>query len=143
MKTIFLDPVAWDLCLDTSGNIALAAEPYAVAQDVASECRLFSGELWYDTTRGIPYFSKVLGQPLNAAYYGARLRAAALSVPTVVFAKVTLGALQNRSLIGQIQFTTLDGTTQTVSASSSPYALLTGLDGSLLLGADGALLEGL
>ena len=56
MKTLLLDQTTWDLTLDANNNIALAAEPYAFAQDAASAIRLFQGELWYDTTRGVPYF---------------------------------------------------------------------------------------
>jgi hypothetical protein len=36
MNTLFLNPGPWDLTLDASGNIALAAEPYSLAQDAAS-----------------------------------------------------------------------------------------------------------
>ena len=61
MKTLLLDRTAWDLCLDSNGNIALASEPYSLAQDVASAVRLFLGECYYDTTKGIPYWTEVLG----------------------------------------------------------------------------------
>ena len=54
MNTLYLDPQSWDLVLDTAGNIALAKDPYAKAQDVASACRLFAGELYDDTEKGIP-----------------------------------------------------------------------------------------
>ena len=46
MNTLYLDPQSWDLVLDAAGNIAMAKDPYAKAQDVASACRLFSGELY-------------------------------------------------------------------------------------------------
>ena len=62
MKTLLLDRTQWDLVQDANGNIALATEPYARAQDVASACRLFRGELWYDTAAGIPYFEDILGK---------------------------------------------------------------------------------
>jgi hypothetical protein len=32
MRTLLLDTVAWDLVLDVNGNIAVADEPYALAQ---------------------------------------------------------------------------------------------------------------
>ena len=35
-NTLLLDRTVWDLLLDGSGNIAIATEPYATAQDVAS-----------------------------------------------------------------------------------------------------------
>ena len=62
MNTLYLDPQNWDLVLDAAGNIAMAKDPYAKAQDVASACRLFSGELYYDTEKGIPYFEETLGK---------------------------------------------------------------------------------
>ena len=46
MNTLYLDPQSWDLALDVAGNIALAKDPYAKAQDVASAARLFVGELY-------------------------------------------------------------------------------------------------
>ena len=61
MNTLLLDTVAWDLVLDSNGNIALAQPPYATAQDVASAIRLFLGELWYDQTQGVPYWQQFLG----------------------------------------------------------------------------------
>jgi len=60
-KTLLLDRTVWDLVLDSNGDIALASPPYALEQDVASAVRLFLGELWYDTTKGIPYLKKFLG----------------------------------------------------------------------------------
>ena len=54
MNTLYLDPQSWDFVLDAAGNIAMAKDPYAKAQDVSSACRLFAGELYYDTEKGIP-----------------------------------------------------------------------------------------
>ena len=62
MKTLLLDVESWDVILDAASNIAIASEPYAVAQDVASAIKLFAGELWYDTTKGVPYFASILGK---------------------------------------------------------------------------------
>ncbi len=60
MNTLLLDQVTWDLAVDTSGNIAVAADPYSQAQDAASSIKTFAGEVYYDTTRGIPYFTQIL-----------------------------------------------------------------------------------
>lgn len=109
MKTLLLDQDNWDLLLDTSGNIAQAQEPYAVAQDVASSARLFAGELWYDTAKGIPYFSQVLGYLPPASLLHEYYKKAALSVPTVETVTLYLEPLANRELSGQIQFTTIEG----------------------------------
>lgn len=115
MKTLLLDQDNWDLVLDTSGNIALASEPYAVAQDVASSARLFAGELWYDTAKGIPYFSQVLGYLPPASLLNEYYKNAALSVPTVEAVTMYLEPLANRELSGQIQFTTNQGETGSVN----------------------------
>ena len=70
--------------MDNSGNIALAKDPYSKAQDVASAARLFAGELYYDTGKGIPYFEETLGCKQSFALYRYRLVQAALGVPGVV-----------------------------------------------------------
>jgi hypothetical protein len=107
--TLFLAPNTWDLCADLSGNIAVASPPYSTAQDIASACRLFLGELWYNTTAGIPYFGEILGQQPSLSYVQAQLQAAALTVPNVVTATVVLTGVVNRGLTGQVQFTTSNG----------------------------------
>ena len=105
MNTLYLDPQSWDLTLDASGNIALAKDPYAKAQDVASAARLFSGELYYDTEKGIPYFEETLGKKQSFALYRHRLVQAALSVPGVVSADVAAELRDGRVLSGRLKFT--------------------------------------
>lgn len=114
MKTLLLDTDTWDLIADAAGNIAVASEPYAVAQDVASAVKLFAGELWYNKDRGIPYFDRVLGQLPPPSLLRQLLADAAMTVPTVVNASVFLNALENRTVSGQIQFTTDSGATGSV-----------------------------
>lgn len=115
MKTLLLAVNDWDLCLDAAGNIAAASEPYSFAQDVASALRLFLGELWYDTTQGVPYFEAILGQAPPITIFKEYLVAAALTVPGVVAAICTVESFENRTVTGQVQFTTADGTTGQVS----------------------------
>lgn len=117
MNTLLLDTVAWDLVLNAAGNIAMAMPPYARAQDVASAIRLFAGELWYDTTKGIPYFEEILGRAPPAAIFEDYMVRAALTVPGVVSATCTIEALDRstRKLTGAVTFTSDDGTTNTVS----------------------------
>lgn len=117
MKTLLLDVDTWDLVLDASGNIALATEPYAVAQDVASACRLFAGELWYNVEAGIPYFTEVLGQVPPVAYFQELMVQAALTVPTVVSAICTIEAYEKRAVTGQVTFRTANGRQGRVSLS--------------------------
>lgn len=114
MKTLLLDPATWDLVLDASGNWAVASEPYSIAQDVASACRLFLGELYYDNEKGVPYFD-ILGQQPSTAFINAQLELAALTVPGVVTAKAYITGFANRELTGQIQVTDYNGTTTVVN----------------------------
>lgn len=110
MNTLLLDRTVWDLTKDATGNIALAAEPYALAQDAASEIRLFQGELWYDTTRGIPYFAQVLGKPPSVPFMKAQFTAAALLVPDVDSAQTFITSIVNRDVAGQVQIRSAAGT---------------------------------
>lgn len=109
MKSILLDRTAWDLVMDAAGNVAVCTEPYARAQDVANACRLFAGELWYQTNKGIPYFSEILGHWPPLAVVRARLVTAAMTVPGVVSVQVVITSFKDRTLTGQVQFIDVDG----------------------------------
>jgi hypothetical protein len=113
--TLYLDRTEWDLVVDAVGNIAMASEPYSTSQSVANECRTFLGEVYYDTTRGIPYSSQILGKSTPIEYTKAQLVAAALLVPEVVSARAYLTSSPERKLGGQIQITDSSGA---VSAAS-------------------------
>ena len=101
----------WDLMLDVNGNIAIAAPPYALAQDAASECRLFAGEAYYETTRGVPYWGQILGLAPPLSLVRAYLVRAALLVPGVVKAQAYFTAFSGRRLAGQVQVTDKAGNT--------------------------------
>lgn len=120
MKTLLLDQRAWDLVLDAHGNIALAAEPYAQAQDVASAVRTFEGEVYYDTSRGLPHFGQFLGAYPSAQVMKSAIEDAAAGVPGVVTATCYLQALQGRQLVGQVQITTDAGVTMVAAGPSAP-----------------------
>lgn len=108
--TMLLDQTLWDLVTDTSGNWAVASEPYSVAQDVASAIKTFLGECYYDTTIGIPYFQQILGQFPSLQFLRAQFVGAALTVPLVTSAQCFFGSLKDREISGQVQFTyTLSG----------------------------------
>lgn len=109
MNTLLLDQTTWDLCLDADGNIAMATEPYAPAQDVASAIRLFRGELWYDTTKGVPYFDRILGYAPPLPIFRAYMVAAANTVPGVTAAVCTVNALEDRQLTGDVFFRYQEG----------------------------------
>lgn len=111
MKTLFLLPSSWDLAVDASGNIAVASDIYQQCQDVASACRLFRKDLYYDQGGGIPYFENILGHygyPL--ALFKMHLEEAAKSITGVVSASAQL-RLYNRSASGSIVFTNTENQT--------------------------------
>ena len=110
MDTIYLTP-AWGMTVDASGNIAMATAEYAIAQDVASACLLFSGELYYDTSKGVPYQTAILGKRPSRALVSSYLENAALTVPQVVAAQVVGLNLSNRSLTGSIEVIDQNGQT--------------------------------
>ena len=123
MNTLLLDLATWDLITDASGNIAVASDPYSVSQDVASAVRTFLGECWYNTTLGVPYFGNptgttqgaILGQMPPLAYLKSQITTQAARVPGCNNPVVFIGAINNRSLTGQVQFTDSNGTSQTVA----------------------------
>lgn len=112
-KTLLLDGAAWDCVLDASGNWALASEPYALAQDAASEIRTFRGEVYYDTAKGVPYWQEILGYNPPAQVMRTLFVKAALTVPGVVSVICYLRALANRQITGQVQITDATGATAT------------------------------
>lgn len=100
---MLLDTVAWDLAVDTAGNIAVAGEPYSLAQDAASAIRLFLGELYYDTAQGIPYFQQVLGRRPPISLLKAHFNRQAMSVPGVVKSQCFITDWTDRKISGQVQ----------------------------------------
>jgi hypothetical protein len=114
-NTVLLDQTAWDMVLDSSGNIALASPPYAIAQDVASAVRTFLGEVWYDTTIGIPYWTQVLGKLPPASLLIEMINQAALTVPGVVTVQTFITGFSERGVTGQIEFVDANNVTQVVA----------------------------
>jgi hypothetical protein len=111
MKTLLLSPVNWDLMKDSAGNIAVAEDPYSLAQDAASAIKLFLGELWFDTSQGVPYFQQLFGNPPNVTLIKAKFVAAALTVPGVASATVFITSIVGRNVSGQVQVTDANGVT--------------------------------
>jgi hypothetical protein len=110
-QTLLLDPLSWDLVEDASGNIAVASPPYALAQDAASSIKLFSGELYYDTSQGVDHWGQILGHWPPLSLVKARLAYAAETVPGVVSAVTYLTKFVNRQFTGQVQIKDDTGTT--------------------------------
>jgi hypothetical protein len=117
MNSLLLDLTFWDLTVDTSGNIAVCDEPYRAAQDVACTLRLFKGEAYYDTQRGIPYFPQVLGHIPPIALLKNLWTTAALAIPGVATAVAFITGIDNRVVTGQVQITDSLGNTSTVTTS--------------------------
>ena len=116
MNTLLLDRTTWDLLLDASGNIAVASDVYAIAQDISSAVRVFLGECWYDTTQGMPYRQNILGRSQSVAAFQKQVEQVALTVTGVADAQCLVSGLtSSRQMTGAILFTTSSGTTGNVS----------------------------
>lgn len=115
MKTLLLDNTYWDLCLDAAGNWAVATAPYQRAQDVASAIKLFFAELWYDDTKGVPYFQQILGKAPPVQLFKEYMVRAAKTVDGVVTATCIIEQFQDRAVKGSVTFTDVDGITSTVA----------------------------
>lgn len=116
MDTLKLDN-NWDLMVE-GDSIALATVHYAIAQDVASACRTFRGELWYDVSFGMPYLSQdlsdvgnILGRLPSIEFVRSQLIAVGKTVPGVanIVCFLTGPNTRERLLGGQLQITNDDG----------------------------------
>ena len=107
-NTLLLDTSLWDLTLDDVGDIALVAPGYALAQDVASACRLFRGELYYDNAQGIRYFEDILGKA-PSSLITEYMQDAALTVPGVQTAQCIITSTDGRTVTGELQFIDEEG----------------------------------
>lgn len=123
-STLLLDRTTWDLVLDADGDIAVASDPYSLAQDAASAIKTFSdggpnglGECYWDTSLGIPYFTVVFrGPPVSVSRMKQMFVDAALTVPDVASAQCFISQAGDRVLGGQVQVTS-KSTGQTSAAS--------------------------
>jgi hypothetical protein len=115
LRTILLDTETWDLVTDANRNIAVASDPYSMAQDVASEIKTFQGEVWYDTSTGIPYWTQILGYAPPLSLLKTIFINAALLVPGVLSAVCFIQSMANRNLLGQVQFRSARGPVQVVA----------------------------
>lgn len=101
--TLMLDVATWDIMLDADGNIAVAEDPYSLAQDAASAIKTFLGEVFWDTTIGVPYLTEILGKNPSLALLKAQMVTAALTVPDVGSARCFITSLSERGISGQVQ----------------------------------------
>ena len=114
-NTMLLDRTAWDLVLDSAGNIAVAQPPYALEQDVASAVQLYLGELWYQGTKGIPYFQEILGHLPPLSLLTGLIEKQALTVSGVTSAQCVISTLNDRQVTGQINFIDETGAARNVN----------------------------
>jgi hypothetical protein len=119
-STLLLNPQTWDLMVAQTRDIAVAAEPYALAQDAASAIRLFEGEDYYDTTRGIPYWEEILGHWPPVRIMKAHFNAAAETVPGVASAQSFIESIVDRRPKGQVLVTSTSGAKAVVSFTIEP-----------------------
>lgn len=116
MNTLLLDTSEWDLVIDESGNLSVATGAYALAQDVASACRTFLGEAWYDTTLGIPYTDRILGYLPPASFLEAQFQGQGELVPQVASVRAILDPLTiTRVLTGKLEIIAEGGQTAAIS----------------------------
>lgn len=141
-NTLYLDVAAWDLTADASGNIAMAQPPYALSQDVASACRTFLGELYYDDSLGVPYLGntqdvddpgrQLLGRTPALNILQGALAAAAMTVPDVETAACVISSFdETRTAFGQVQFTTIDGISLRVAIAPGAASVASSVPGPL------------
>ena len=71
--------------------------------------KTFLRDVYYDQSRGIPYFQQVLGHNPSSQYLRGQLIAQALLVPDVLQARVFFTGLVGRALTGQVQVTDKSG----------------------------------
>ena len=101
---------SWDLAVDGSGNIATLSGAAALEQDVASAAMTFFGEVYYDTTIGVPYLAQIFAQNYSPSIAARLLQAQVQNVPNVASAQVILNSFVNRNVSGSINFMDVNGT---------------------------------
>ena len=79
----------WDLDLDGSNNLATVDGTQAIAQNIATTCRVWRGEYFWDTNFGVPY-KNILGEQPPLSSLSAYLSECALTVDSVETVSVDL-----------------------------------------------------
>ena len=118
--SLLLDLENWGLVVDAAGNIATCEEPYADAQDAACHVRLFSGELRYDKTQGVPYWRDILGKWPPLAVLKADLTFQALLATNVTDARVFITSWGKDRVVGGIVATTNASSKTSIARWAAP-----------------------
>lgn len=104
----------WDLQLDDMGNIALVDGGLQKAQDVATSCRVWKGEVLYDVERGVPYKEDIMGQKPNLSLLQADFETEAKRIEGIASVEVEIESFNNRRLVPDIRITLDNGEKITV-----------------------------
>jgi hypothetical protein len=111
-SSFLLDTAVWDLLVDANGNMAVASEPYSLAQDAASAIQTYLGEYYWDITVGVPWLTQILGQSPSLALLKAQLAETAVGAnPDIASATVFISSFNNRVVTGQVQIVSAAGQT--------------------------------
>ncbi|MDR3389080.1 MAG: hypothetical protein P4L92_18725 [Rudaea sp.] len=126
MDTLLLDTAVWDLTTDVYGNLATVGDAtpasaqtgpgMRLAQDVATRCRAWRGEVYYDTTQGIKY-STILGLAPNLSVLQNAFNTEALKVPAceTAIAQFSFNAGSTREITGKLSVADVAGNSGTVT----------------------------
>lgn len=124
MDTLALDFAAWDITTDAQGNWATVgdATPQSdqtgpgmrLAQDVATRCLSWRGEVYYDATQGIRY-ETIMGEYPNLALLQNAYNTEGLKVPLcqTALANFTFTAGKSRTLTGTLTVADVNANTGT------------------------------
>jgi len=125
MDTLALETTNWDITTDAQGNWAtfgdatprsdLTGPGMRLAQDVATRCLAWRGEVYYDTTQGIRY-ETIMGEYPNLALLQNAYNTEGLKVPLcqTALADFTFTGGRERRLSGTITVADFNGNTGTV-----------------------------
>lgn len=108
MTSLRLTP-DWDLQLDDMGNIATVDGSLQIAQDVATSCRVWKGEVLYDVERGVPYKEDIMGQKPNLSLLQADLETEAKRIKGVASVEVVVDSFSERRMVPDIRITLENG----------------------------------
>lgn len=123
MDTLLLDS-NWDLTINAQNDWAtigdatpgdLTGPGMRLAQDVASRCQSWRGEVYYDTTQGIRY-ENILGFAPNVPMLNNAYSTEALNVPgcRTAIANLTFTGGASRNVSGVITVADVSGNSGTV-----------------------------
>lgn len=99
----------WDLTLDDMGNIATLEGGIQTAQDVATSCRVWRGEVIYDIDRGVAYKADIMGKRPNLAILQSDFETEAKRIEGVSSVEVAIDSFDDRRLAPDIRITLNDG----------------------------------